>query len=159
MKIVSKHHSNIIVHIIGIFTSCYGIKMKKILVNRLPIWTFRCNQIIKYSLESLFPGFIFLEYKDGQLGVLKMDKFVSWKPLHNTLLSSFKRIMKQLQLYIVILTINCNRSSTNGSWTFSFTGAVLFLYPNCCLQYGPVSTVKMAKSFWSSTLHSQYISG
>ena len=135
------------------------IEVNKILVNRLPIRTFQCNQIIKYSLESLLPGFIFLEYKDGQLGVLKMDKFVSWKPSYNNLFSSFQRFLKQQPLYVVILTINCNRSSTNGSWTLSFTGAVLFLYPNCCLQYGPVSTVKMAKSFWSSTLHSRYISG
>ena len=121
--------------------------MNKIFVNRLPIRTFGCNQIMKYCLKSLLPGFIFPEHKDEQLGILKLNKIFSWKPILNILLGSTEGILKQKQLWIAILTINCNNSSTNGSWTLSFAAAVLSLYPYCCLQYVPVQQWRWPKAF------------
>lgn len=73
---------NISRHIMDVFVfSKNTSKSEQQFVNRLPIWTFRCNQIVEYGLESLLPGFIFLERIDEQLAVLKMNTFVSMKPV------------------------------------------------------------------------------
>ena len=55
--------------------------------------------------------------------------------------------------YITVHTSKAILVSTNGCFTTSLQGPVLFLYPYFCFSYGPVSTSNRASNFWSSTEH------